>query len=404
MRIVIVHYAAPPIIGGVEQVIYYHATRLADAGHEVTVVAGRGAAFDPRVKYHPLELADSRHPDILALKVELDAGRFPAERFEAIVDLLYASLRAIPADVWMPHNVLGLHKNLALTAALRRLAESGARVLAWHYDLAWTAALYQPELHDGYPWNLLRQSWPNTRHIAISELRRREVATLFGVSKDDVAIVPGGVDVLAFLKIGSFVREFIRDTCLLDADLRLLLPVRITRRKNIELALRVTAALRDSAYPKVTLVVTGPPGAHNPSNQTYFDELKALRHDLGLDAQVHFLAERAADGVSTEVLTDLYRIADALILPSYEEGFGIPMLEAGLARLPIFCSEIAPLRELAGDEAAYFSPDGDPRQVADLIHRTLIADRATQLRRRVLERYDWRRIVHQDIEALLGGA
>ena len=49
----------------------------------------------------------------------------------------------------------------------------------------------------------------------------------------------------------------------------------------------------------------------------------------------------------------LYALADVLVLPSANEGFGIPVLEAALHRLPIVCSDLASLRAVAGDGATY---------------------------------------------------
>ncbi len=40
MNVAILHYASPPIIGGVEQTIYYHARYLAEAGHVVRIITG----------------------------------------------------------------------------------------------------------------------------------------------------------------------------------------------------------------------------------------------------------------------------------------------------------------------------------------------------------------------------
>ena len=40
--VAILHFAAPPIIGGVESTIYHHARLLAEAGYEITVITGRG--------------------------------------------------------------------------------------------------------------------------------------------------------------------------------------------------------------------------------------------------------------------------------------------------------------------------------------------------------------------------
>src|SRR5207247_11073061 len=61
---------------------------------------------------------------------------------------------------------------------------------------------------------------------------------------------------------------------LFEADPLLLLPVRMTRRKRIELAIDALAELRRT-HPRAALVVTGGPGAHNPTNVTYERELAA---------------------------------------------------------------------------------------------------------------------------------
>jgi hypothetical protein len=78
-NIVMLHYAAPPVVGGVESVLGHQARLLADDGHFVQIVAGRGAQFDDRIPFIQLPLADSRHPDVLSVKAELDAGQVPDE-------------------------------------------------------------------------------------------------------------------------------------------------------------------------------------------------------------------------------------------------------------------------------------------------------------------------------------
>ena len=150
----------------------------------------------------------------------------------------------------------------------------------------------------------------------------------------------------------------------------LLLPARLTPRKNIELALRALACLRET-YPGAALIVTGPPGPHNPANDGYAARLRELQNELGLQGSAHFLAEISGRSLPDAVMADFYRLADALFFPSREEGFGIPLLEAALADLPVFCADIAPLRKLGGDQACYFPPDADPQSVAALIAREL---------------------------------
>ena len=194
--------------------------------------------------------------------------------------------------------------------------------------------------------------------------------------------------------------EFIEKLDLLAAAPLLLLPVRITPRKNIELALGVLAALRKE-LPDAKLVVTGPLGPHNPANTLYFEKLRRIRLELGLEGAAYFLAEHTQEYLPDSVISDFYHLADALLLPSREEGFGIPVLEAGLTGMPIFCADIPSLRELGGKDVHYFSPDADPAEVARMIVQTLALDTKLTLRWRVRKDYTWEKIFQAHIAPLL---
>ncbi len=405
MEIVILHYAAPPVVGGVESVIGHHARLMTEAGHRVRIVAGRGAQTDARIPFVHLPLVDSRHPDVLAVKADLDAGRVPPA-FAPLVERLTGEVDEATRDAdWLiAHNVCSLAKNLALTAALRRLAQSRPRprLILWHHDLAWTTPRYRAELHEGYPWDLLRTDWPEAIQVTISEDRRRELAALLNVPPERIRVVPNGVDAMRFLKLEARTQEFVQRLDLLSAVPLLLLPVRITPRKNIELALRVLAALRER-FPDAALVVTGPLGPHNPANLRYFERLTALRRELGLEGAAHFLAELSNEFLPDEVISDFYQLADALFFPSREEGFGIPVLEAGLAGKAIFCSDIPPLRELGQEHVTYFSPDADAARVAREIENYLDGSALFALRSRVRREYRWERIYAERIAPLLQG-
>jgi glycosyltransferase involved in cell wall biosynthesis len=200
-------------------------------------------------------------------------------------------------------------------------------------------------------------------------------------------------------------RRIVESCNLLEAELILLLPARITRRKNIELALRTLACLRQQTGLDARLLVTGPPGPHNPSNITYLQHLLALRQELGLTHAAHLIYELGQAGeplVPDEAtMVSLYLLADALLFPSLEEGFGMPLLEAGLVRLPIFCSNIAPLQATGGAEADYFDARAEPVAVAELIARRLLAEPAFRLRQRVRQEFTWERIVRQRVIPLL---
>ena len=402
-KIALLHYSAPPVVGGVESVLGHHAGLMADAGHEVRIVAGRGEQTDPRIPFIHLPMADSRHPDVLDVKAELDAGRVPP-KFAELVDSLTANLDQIldDVDVIIAHNVCSLNKNLVLTAAVWNLTthHRRPRVILWHHDLAWTTPRYRAELHDGYPWDLLRQAWTGVKQVTISEMRQHELAELFQINKDDIAVIPNGIDVAKFHKIEKQTCEYVRQLGLLQATPLLLLPVRITPRKNIELALHVCAHLKQ-AFPQTKLVITGPLGPHNPANIEYFERLVTLRKELGLVNAVCFLAEFTTEYIPDEVVSDFYHLADALFLPSREEGFGIPILEAALAGLPVFCSDIPPLRSLGGTYANYFSPDANPYELANTIADHLSSNPVFRLRSDVRRQYTWENIYAQHIAPLL---
>jgi mannosylglucosylglycerate synthase len=258
-------------------------------------------------------------------------------------------------------------------------------------------------MHDGYPWSLLRSPWPGTRQVVVSKARQEELAELFGISLETIRVVPAGLDMQDFLTLSPHLAALIERLGLSKHAPILLSPVRITRRKNLEQALAMLAVLRQD-LPDAALIITGPPGAHNPANAEYFEQLRKMRRDLDLEGAAFLMADYAPDGLPESEVAALYRLADALFLPSREEGFGIPILEAGLAGLPVFCTGLASLSALAGDSAVYFSPDDLPMKVAALVRARLAADPVYQLRARVRLNYTWEAVYRREIAPLLEGA
>jgi glycosyltransferase involved in cell wall biosynthesis len=403
MKISLLHYSSPPIVGGVESVLAHHARLMADAGHEVTILAGRGENFDERIRVRILPRLDSRHPDVMEVKLYLDAGKhtpaFDKLRSEIQKELL-EELK--DCDMLIAHNVASLHKNLALTAVLYDACQTPdfPKLVLWHHDLAWTTPRYRDELYDGYPWDLLRKNWDGVTQVVVSKLRQDELAELYGIVKESIHVIPNGVDINAFFKFEPQTIELIERLNLLEADPLFLLPVRITPRKNIELALQVLMELRNE-YPKAMLLVTGPEGPHNPNNKAYKHKLLSIRNELNLQGVVHFLAEATPESMPDEVIADFYRIADALLFPSREEGFGIPIIEAAFSRIPVFCADIPVLRELAGGDVTYFDPDADPLEVAKQVKVRLEAEVTSRWARRAKHGYTWGQIYNLYIAPLL---
>ncbi len=403
MNIAILHYSVPPIVGGVESVIAHHARLMSANGHSVRLVAARGESLNEKITLTILPLADSRHERVVEMKNQLDRGEVTQE-FEALRDDLAEQLNSTlkDVDVLIAHNVCSLNKNLALTAALYQLhaAKKLPRLILWHHDLAWTTPRYQPEMFDGYPWDLLRTDWGRTTHVVVSELRRVELAELMKLEPATIHVIPNGVDAARFYKLEAQTKILLEQMNLLDAAPILLLPVRVTPRKNIELALQTLKELQ-KRFPQAALVVTGPLGPHNGNNVHYFEKLKILRAELELEGSFHFLAELVDSFLPDEVIADFFRISDALFFPSREEGFGIPLIEAAFSHLPAFCADIPPLRELGLEDATFFSPDEDPTKIAAMIAEYFQSSLPARLSMRARASFRWEAIYRQHIAPIL---
>ena len=395
-RLAILHYAAPPTIGGVEATLAAHARLFARHGYPVKIIAGRGAPFDPHIPLEIIRDADSQSPRVLQINAELARGEV-SPAFHALARELTRALTTALADcdLLIAHNALSLHKNLALTAALNAL--TGIHLIAWCHDFAWTDPQYAAAMYPGSPWDLLSAPLANVTYVVVSRARQIELVKLWN-APGAITVIPPGIDPREFFNLAAPTAQWLAQFHLDDAAPLLILPARVTRRKQIERAIEIVAALRargDAAQ----LVITGPLGAHNPANAAYWNELRELRRARGLEAFIIFLNEFGP--VDDAVRRDLFLIADALLFPSAREVFGIPILEAALARLPIFCSDLAPFREIAREHAHYLAADASPAQISQQIADTLTHDHAYQLKQRVLKNYSWEQIFVALIEPLV---
>jgi glycosyltransferase involved in cell wall biosynthesis len=131
--------------------------------------------------------------------------------------------------------------------------------------------------------------------------------------------------------------------------------------KNLERLVRAAAEVI-TRRPDAQLVMPGNPTPHE-------QRLRALAAELGIAANVAF-----PDYVSRADLEGLYALARCFVFASVNEGFGIPILEAMRRGVPVACSNVSALPEVAGDAARYF----DPHDVADIARalEDVLADRA----------------------------
>jgi glycosyltransferase involved in cell wall biosynthesis len=406
----ILHYTAPPVVGGVEAVIMAHAQTFLQAGHSVAVVTGRGEAggLPQGTDLVCVPEIDSQHPEIVQMGAQLDQGGIPLD-FEAMTRRLSTSLGPILSrfDNLIVHNVFTKHFNLPLTAALYRLLDGGGipHCIAWCHDFTWTSPSSGSKVHPGYPWDLLRTYRPDVTYVVVSQRRQQELASLFGCPPEQIHVIYNGVDPKALLGLSAEGYSLVNRLGLLTSDLVLLMPVRVTRAKNIEYALHVVSALKAHAC-RPKLVLTGPPDPHDAESMAYFRSLQDLRQQLGIEEEMHFVFESGPDPnqgfiIDAEVVGDMYRVSDLMFMPSHREGFAMPVLEAGLAGLPVVCTEVPAAVEIGGADLILLGTDDDPARLAERILRWAEHSPVHRLRQRVRQNYTWQAIFCRDIEPLL---
>lgn len=387
LRIAIVHYSAPPVTGGVEAVVGAQAHLLSKAGHDVRLIAGKGDAI-------VVPELDSRNSHVIGVTSSLADG-LVEPRYTRLFDQLMTSLEPLLADrdVVAAHNVLTMPMNLPAAEAL---LACGRPLVAWTHDLAWNDPRYASFRREGRPWSILREAQPAAAYVAVSEARRREMARLFRIPAARIAVVPNGIGSEAQLALAPRTSKLVKRAGLGEADPLILVPQRITPRKRLELAIEAAARLVPR-FPALKLVVSGPLGAHSADNAAYFERLDSIRSELGMIDKVIFMHQfQGSDGihpVSDEDMAGLYRLADAVLLPSSAEGFGLGVLEAGLARTPVVCTDLPVAREVGGGGLYAFKADAGAGQVAAALLQAL-SSKAARLRRSA-RAHDWKVILPQ---------
>lgn len=417
VRTAFLHYSASPVVGGVEAVMDAHARAFLDAGYPVTVIAGRG---EERALPHGTKLAlapemDSQHPLILQVSEALEQGRVPQD-FATLRQRLVGVLRPLLAeiDVVIVHNIFFKHFNLPLTAALFELVDEDLRAghprrwIAWGHDFTWTSPSSSGKVFPGPPWDLLRITHEGITYAVVSEQRRQELAGLLGLPAESIHLIYNGVDPRTWFGLSEEGWALVRRLELLAGDPVMLMTVRVTKAKNIEFAERVVKALKEkNCNPK--LVITGPPDPHNPASLEYFHELLRLRAELGVEDEVRFIYESGPNPgepyeIPQSVAAELLRMGDLLFMPSHREGFGMPVLEAGLTGLPVVCSTGVPAAQEIGREYVYrFSPEDAPEAVAQTIQQVVLDSPVSGFKRQIRLNLTWEQIFRRQIEPLLRG-
>ncbi len=388
----LLHYSCPPVIGGAEFILEAHARWLNRYGADVRVLVGEGDEFDEDIPVKTFELLQSDYPEKKKVRRQLLKGE--NDLFKKLKDKIkeYLKTSFSEAETWLVHNLYTMSFNLPATAALFELAgETSAQVIPWIHDIAWLDDSY--DTPDKYPWSLLKQPADVDAYVGISGLRERQLDSLF--EKDiPIEVIHDGIEFYEFQELDPAISAIYRAHKMYRDDVIAVYPARIVRRKNFELALEIIHNLKKIGY-SLHFIITGPPDPHNPDSMEYFDRLRQMRSELDIEDEVIFCYElnnpETGDPlkVSYNRVRQFYRLSDILLMTSRQEGFGLPLLEAGLSKTLICCSDIQPLPEVGGEAPVYFDPDEHPSIIAYEIYQKLETQASVKLQRRVRKKFTW---------------
>jgi D-inositol-3-phosphate glycosyltransferase len=201
------------------------------------------------------------------------------------------------------------------------------------------------------------------RIIVSTPAEEVQLQWLYRADVSNVTVIPPGVDLTLFYPRP---RGEAKTRLGINPEYQLLLFVgRIEPLKGVETLLRAVALLRDrgvcDCHRMCLSIVGGDPDESDAQKTIEMARLQALREELGVADLVTFLGKQAQDS-----LPDYYAAADAVIMPSHYESFGMVALEAMACGTPVIASEVGGLAFLIKDgETGFHVPDHDPEALAD---------------------------------------
>ena len=243
-----------------------------------------------------------------------------------------------------------------------------------------------------------------SRIIAATPAERMQLQWLYQADLRKVVVIPPGVDLELFHPHPA---AEVRTQIGLPKDAQMVLYVgRIERLKGLETLLRAAALLQERGFLSPTcpcvMVIGGDPD--NPQEE--MRHLQELRDSLSIGNVVTFLGKRP----QTE-LPLYYSAAQAVVMPSQYESFGMVALEAMACGTPVVASGVGGLLYLVRDgRTGFHIPDSDPSALAGKLQMLLSDERLRQELGRhaanVAHAYSWERITDQMLtlyESVLAG-
>jgi glycosyltransferase involved in cell wall biosynthesis len=218
----------------------------------------------------------------------------------------------------------------------------------------------------------IRASVGRAAHVlTVSEYSRRDLVERYGLAPECVTLAPNAVDP-RFAELVQATPEA------RDRRPTVLAVGNVLPRKNLGVVAQAVRLLRERGEDVVLRVVGTVPASGRA-------EAEAVRARLGTAVEMTGYVTQAQ-------LAREMRSAHVLAFPSLFEGFGIPVLEAMSADLPVVVADRTSLPEVVGN-AGLVVPAEDPAAWADVLHEVLngaVGTRLAAAGRERLREFDWR--------------
>ena len=259
-------------------------------------------------------------------------------RFEAMISP--TSNRVITDQIWMPRAVTKARINLLHCPAFPSpLLVRVPAVLTIHDAVPWR---YPETLSKGmhfYYRPLFPQAIRKAKRIIADSLStKNDLSEIFPHAKDKLRVIHLAGDPHVFGDSG-FPAD--RSNTYLKAKRYVLTVGSIEPRKNLAGLLRAFELAAPNINADIHLKIVG---------------RKAWQKDLEIPQAIKDRVIFTGYIPSDQVLAEIYRNALLFVLPSFYEGFGLPVLEAMWAGTPVLCSRTSSLPEVAGGAAEYADP------------------------------------------------
>lgn len=232
--------------------------------------------------------------------------------------------------------------------------------------------------------------------VASTPAEFAQLQWLYHADVSKVRIIPPGVDISHFYPIpDDEAREFIG---VKDESCMLLYVGRIEPLKGLDTLIKAIAILRQQNIYVCLTIIGGDASLPLEEQSEEMKRIRALCHQEGLDDLVTFLGKRGQD-----TLPYYYSAAQAVVVPSHYESFGMVALEAMACGAPVVASQVGGLAYLVQDGVTGFTvPADDPQALAE---KLMLILRDRHLRRRLgqqavkaAQAYAWENIARKVFE------